>query len=272
MLPSGSADRPPTPPRRAAIPWRSLSCLISNFEMPVEMSRSPIIEVFEGYHSAAQCSQGDFKLQRRGTAPSLASAVTSPMTSPLKILLGCVRFHCPEPAFAADSEALDDEPPFPPRDSDAEEEPHMDDSSRACRRWQPECAITVLAVARELETLPPDLNPDLAEIGKYFRESGFRESRFGRDREIFQGIRISGIPIWPGWEDSGFRESRFGRDGGIRDSRYLDLAGVGRIHPDARASGILGSGLRLVPHWRTIDNQTIGPRCRLLCFPPNCSY
>ncbi len=54
------------------------------------------------------------------------------------------------------------------------------------------------------------------------RDSGNRESRFGRD--------------------PGIRESRFGRDPGIRGIGNPDLAGIGKLNPDARASGIWGSG------------------------------
>jgi hypothetical protein len=54
----------------------------------------------------------------------------------------------------------------------------------------------------------PDLNPDLAGIPD-----------FGK----------SGVPIWP--------ESR------IREIGNPDFAGIGKINPDARASGISGSGI-----------------------------
>ena len=66
----------------------------------------------------------------------------------------------------------------------------------------------------------PDLNPGLVGI------PGFGES---------------GIPVWSGSRDSGNRESRFGRDPGIRGIGNPDLAGIGKINPDARASGISGS-------------------------------
>jgi hypothetical protein len=57
------------------------------------------------------------------------------------------------------------------------------------------------------------------------------------------GFGESGIPVWSGSSrDSGNRESRFGRDPGIREIGNPDLAGIGKINPDARASGISGSG------------------------------
>ncbi len=72
----------------------------------------------------------------------------------------------------------------------------------------------------------PDLNPDLAGIPGFAGEMG--------------------IPIRPVSRIRGIGESRFGRDPGIREIGNPDSAGIGKIDPDARASGFSGSGRSLM--------------------------
>jgi hypothetical protein len=50
--------------------------------------------------------------------------------------------------------------------------------------------------------------------------------------------------LWP-QSVAGNRESRFDRDPGMRGIGNPDLAGIGKINPDARASGIWWSGHRV---------------------------
>jgi hypothetical protein len=54
---------------------------------------------------------------------------------------------------------------------------------------------------------------------------------------------------------SGNRESRFGRDPGIRGIGNPDLAGIGKINPDARASGIWWSGTASAYGWTTFPAE-----------------
>ena len=139
---------------------------------------------------------------------------------------------------AADSESLDDQPPFPP--TEAEHEPH-------------------------LPAFP-------GFESRFGRDRGkFRDS--GPDSRFWPGIGKSGIPISPGIPDfPGIGDS----DSGVLvtgtsvipaiidpDFARAGMIGIGRIHPNAVASarGILGSGWA-PGAWRALRPWACQPECQ----------